>query len=153
MGELPPMVIRMKDFSVQARVVEFTVDGPEGKVFRGKPHLAAQTMIDFTLKAEKIDQENTTQEEGLQMTLDALRMVLMPDSFKEFQERMKEPPADASGPGADYVPIELPQMMEILQWVMGEYGMRPTTSPSESSDGQPDPESGTSSTASTSDEA
>lgn len=143
----------MKDFSVKPRVVQFTVDGPEGKVFRGKPHLAAQTMIDFTLKAEKINEETASQEEGLQMALGALEMVLMPDSYKEFQARMKEAPADASGPGADYVPIELPQMMEILQWVMGEYGMRPTTQPPESSDGPPSPESGTNSTAHTSDEA
>lgn len=149
MGLGPPMVIRMKDFSVKPRVVQFTVDGPEGQVFRGKPHLAAQTMIDFTLKAEKIDQENASQEEGLNMALEALGMVLMPDSFKMFKERMKEPAPDEAG-SEEYVPVELPQMMDILQWVMGEYGLRPTTSPSDSSDGPADPESGTNSTADTS---
>lgn len=152
MACLGHMVIGMKDFSVKPRVVQFTVDGPEGKVFRGKPHLAAQTMIDFTLKAEKIDEKTATQEEGLQMALDALGMVLMPDSFKLFQDRMHEPSPDEAGAEA-YVPIELPQMMDILQWVMGEYGLRPTTQPSDSSDGQPSPDDGTNSTALTSAEA
>jgi hypothetical protein len=152
MGSPGPKVIRMKDFSVKARVVEFTVDGPEGKVFRGKPHLAAQTMIDFTLKAEGIDEKSASQEEGLNMALEAIGMVLMPDSFKTFRDRMREPEPDAAG-SEPYVPIELPQMMDILQWVMGEYGMRPTTPPSESSDGLPGPDSGTNSTASTSVEA
>lgn len=149
MGSPGSMMRIMKDFSRQARVVEFTIDR---EVFRGKPHLAAQTMIDFTLKVEGADDENTSPEQGFQMMMESLQMVLMPESFKKFRERMKDPvTADSAGPGADYVPIELPQLTEILEWVMGEYGMRPTQSPSPSSDGPSDPESGTSLTGSTSD--
>lgn len=147
MGRLHPKVIGMKDFSRQARVVEFQVDG---QTYRGKPHLPAQTMIDFTLKAEAAGSDDTTPEQGFQMMMEALQMVLMPDSFKVFRERMKEPAEDASGPGAGYVPIELPQLTDILEWVMGEYGLRPTKSPSDSSDGQPSQGSGTNSTESTS---
>jgi hypothetical protein len=47
-------------------------------------------------------------------------------------------------------PIELPKVNEILEWLMGEYGMRPPTSAEGSSDGSSNPASGTNSTESVS---
>lgn len=137
----------MRDFTATPRVVEFMVGG---EVFRGKPHLAAQTMIDFTLKVESVDQEKATPEDGFRTMMEALAMIMMPESYKRFTEHMKEPPegADASG----FVVVELPQLTEILEWMMGEYGLRPTEQPSPSSDGPSGPESGTNSTATTSEE-
>jgi hypothetical protein len=147
------MVITMKDFTKQARVVEFTLDGD---VFRGKPHLPAQTMIDFTLKVGEMDEESASAKDGMDTMMECLQMVLMPDSFKRFRERMKDPAADV-GPDAaaspDFVPIELEQVTEILDWVMGEYGLRPTKPSEDSSPGLSSQESGTSSTDSTSDVA
>jgi len=140
----------MKDFTRQARVVEFTVDDD---TFRGKPHLPSQTMIDFTLKVEGMDDEKATPQQGFDTMMECLQMVLMPDSYKRFRERMKDPTAD-TGPDAaapDFVPIELDQVTEILDWVMGEYGLRPTKSSEDSSTGQSSPASGTNSTDSTSD--
>lgn len=143
----------MKDFSRKPRVVEFTVNGD---VFRGKPFLAAQTMIDFTVSLESVKASDSAAE--FEAMLDSLRLVLMPDSFQRFRERMRDP-SDASRNGApvpqDGVapPIEIDQVNEIIEWITGEYGMRPTQPSSESSGGSPSLESGTNSTASTLDGA
>lgn len=140
----------MKDFTRQAKVVEFRIDDD---VFRGKPHLPAQTMIDFTIKVESIS-DDASPEEGFNSMMESLRMVLMPDSYKRFRERMNDPtPGDAAPDAArepGYIPIELDQIPDILEYVMGEYGMRPTKPSGDSSTGSPDPESGTNSTGSTS---
>jgi hypothetical protein len=176
----------MKDFTRQAKVVEFKLDDD---IFRGKPHLPAQTMIDFTVAVESIDEKSATPEQGFRTMMDSLQMVLMPESFTRFKQRMQDPegatedaaqvitrvltrlrdlPDDASvtaesirnllqpvatkAPAeAGYVPIELDQLPVILEWIMGEYGMRPTQSSADSSDGQSSPASGTNSTDSTSD--
>lgn len=177
----------MKDFTKQARVVEFQLNGD---TYRGKPHLAAQTMIDFTLKVGEMDQETATAEQGFGTMMDSLQMVLMPESYSRFRAHMNDgavsedaaaealllrlrsqlselgdgkiaasqvlsfldtaPPAQPDTPD-NAVPIELDQVTEILEWVMGEYGLRPTKPSEDSSDGPSSPESGTNSTDSTSD--
>jgi hypothetical protein len=142
----------MKDFTRQARVVEFQLDDD---TFRGKPHLPAQTMIDFTLKVgEMEDEKSATPQQGFDTMMECLEMVLMPDSYKLFRSRMKDPEAEVSADAASapgFVPIELEQVTEILDWVMGEYGLRPTKPSEDSSAGPSSPESGTNSTDSTSD--
>jgi hypothetical protein len=127
----------MRDFTRQPRVIEFKIDDD---IFRCHPRLPAQTLIDFTLEVEKLGDEMTS-EQGIETLIGTLKMVLIPDSYKRFHDRMSD---------VDY-PIELPQANEIIQWVMGEYGMRPTESPEASSNGQPSPASGTNLTESTPD--
>jgi hypothetical protein len=129
----------MKDFTRQPRVIEFKIDDD---VFRCHPRLPAQTLIDFTLEVEKLGEEMTS-EQGIQTMIGTLKMVLIDSSYKRFHDRMSD---------VDY-PIELPQANEIIQWIMGEYGMRPTESPEASSNGQPAQASGTNSTEPTPDVA
>lgn len=160
-------------------------------VFRGKPFLAAQTMIDFTLKVDRLG-EDTSAEEGFKVMTESLELVLMPDSYARFIARMRDPsgpntepaevvllrlknsveamisqdaarkialtevlaalqPQEPSEADPDNPPIELPQVNEILEWIMGEYGMRPPTSAEGSSLGSSAPASGTNSTESASD--
>lgn len=123
----------MRDFTRQPRVIEFKIDDD---IFRCHPRLPAQTLIDFTLEVEKIGEEMTS-EQGIATLINTLKMVLVPDSYKIFHDRMSSTVA----------PIELEQANEIIQWVMGEYGMRPTESPGASSNGQPALAPGTNSTA------
>jgi len=131
------MVIHMKDFTRQPKVIEMKIDDD---IFRAKPRLPAQTMIDFTLKVESMgDDMDATM--GFQTMMDALEMVLIPEHFHRFKDRMK----------SETNPIDLPQVNEVVEYVMEEYGMRPTQSPSASSTGQPNPVDGISSTASTPD--
>lgn len=141
-----------KDFSRKPRVVRFTIDDD---TFMGKPHLPAQTMIDFSMKVESLSEDDTSSEAAFGTMMGSLKMVLMPDSYKRFRERMNDPSpeGDDAVRAPDYIPIELDQIPEILDYLMGEYGMRPTKSSGGSSTGSPDPESGTNLTASTSDVA
>lgn len=126
------MVSIMKDFTRQPRVIEFQIDHD---IFRCHPRLPAQTLIDFTLEVEKLGDEMTS-EQGIETMIGTLKMVLVPDSYKLFHDRMRD----------SLNPIELEQTNEIIQWIMGEYGMRPTQSPEPSSNGQPSLASGTNST-------
>jgi|SRR5882724_5961619 len=132
----------MKDFTAQPRVVEFKINDD---VFRGKPYLAAQTMIDFTLGVDKLGDDITAQQ-GFDIMSESLQLVLMPDSYKRFRDRMRDPgnPDEASPTGQP--PIELPQVNEIIEWIMEEYGMRPPTSSEDSSPGSSNPASGMNST-------
>lgn len=113
-------------------------------------------MVDFTLKVEAMG-DTSTGSDGFNAMMESLELVLMPESYRKLKDRMKDPLADLSPEDAvritdlPYTPIELPQLNEILEWLMTEYGMRPTQSSSDSSPGQPAPGSGTSSTADTSD--
>lgn len=122
----------IKDFSRPAKVIQFTIDED---TFTVVPRLPAQTLIDFTLRVEKMGDEPTS-EQGIEAMIDTLKMVLLPDSYKIFHDRMKDP----------LRPIELVQANQIIEWVMGEYGMRPTKSPEALSTVQPSPASGTNST-------
>jgi hypothetical protein len=122
----------MKDFTRQPRVIEFKIDDD---VFRCHPRLAAQTLIDFTLEVEKFG-ENISSKDGIDTMIGTLKMVLIPESYRIFHARMQ----DLRNP------IELDQVNEIIQWIMGKYGLRPTTPPEPSSNGQSSPGSGTSST-------
>lgn len=176
----------MKDFSRQPRVVEFKINED---VFRGKPYLAAQTMIDFTLGVDKLGDDISAQQ-GFDIMSESLQLVLMPDSYKRFRDRMRDPSAGTSesadavldrirgvvlqatqggsvtvpvgvlaealdpqdrvevDAGPNDQPIELPQVNEIIEWIMEEYGMRPPTSPADSSTGPSVPGSGMNSTVS-----
>lgn len=131
-------------------MVEFKIDQD---VFRGKPFLAAQTMIDFTLKVDSLG-EDVSAQQGFDTMADALQLVLMPESYERLRARMREP-QQTGDPFAETgqsfsPPIELPRVNEILEWLMGEYGMRPPTSAEGSSAGLSSQGSGTNSTESAS---
>lgn len=148
-GDRAATVIAMKDFSKQPRVVEFKIS-PD--IFRGKPFLAAQTMIDFTLKVDQLG-EDITAEQGFDTMKEALQLVMMPEHYVKFIARMRSPKAtDDQGNEVDLPvdpnnpPIELPQVNEILEYLMGEYGMRPPTSAEGSSTSPSSQGAGTNST-------
>lgn len=127
----------MRDFTRQPKVIEFKIDDD---VFRCHPRLPAQVMIDFAVQAEKMG-DNPTGEQGVQAMLDVLEATLLPDHFRQFTVRMKDPGN----------PIDLAQVSEIVPWIMEEYGLRPTEPSEPSSDGLSALEPGTSSTESTQD--
>lgn len=122
----------MRDFTRQARVIEFKIDDD---VFRCHPRLPAQVLMDFAVKADQMG-DNPTGEQGIQAMLDVLEVTLLPNDFKVFRARMSDP--DNA--------IELDQVSEIVPWIMEEYGLRPTTPSGSLPDGPSDPAPGTSST-------
>ena len=127
----------MRDFTRQPKVIEFKIDDD---VFRCHPRLPAQVMIDFAVQAEQMG-DSPTSEQGVQAMLDVLKATLIPDHYRRFSERM----SDVDNP------IELPQVSEIVPWIMEEYGLRPTEPSGQSSDGPSVPERGMSSMENTSD--
>lgn len=118
----------MKDFSRPRRLIQFTIDGDQ---FDCVPAIPAQTLMDMTTKFQDMDGENPS--ESIAAMMEVLKQFLLPASYRRFTERM----------GSQTDPIEFPQVNEVIMWLMGEYGMRPTKLSSESADGQPNQEPGT----------
>lgn len=127
----------MKDFSRERPAIEFKIDDD---VFTAVSAIPADTMIAFSTKFEGAG-ENPTSADGVAIMSEMLQTVLTSKSYDLFKTRMSDP----------LKPIDMNQLNEVMEWVLGELGMRPTESPSPSSTGQSSPESGTSSTANTQD--
>ena len=103
-------------------------------VFEAATALPGKTLARFAARFIKV--ENTPIDKQLDIFADALGMVLLPESNALFQKRLDD---------LEH-PIEVEQASDVIQWLLGEYGLRPTKPSSPSSTGPSSPESGTSST-------
>lgn len=123
-----------KDFTKEREPISFTI-APD--TFHAFPAIAANTAIEYAAKFQNI------MTLPLEQQFDAYREVmggmLEPDSADRFVSRMKDKAN----------PIDSDQLADVTMWLFEQYGLRPTTPSETSSDGQPDPEPGTSSTEST----
>lgn len=124
-----------KDFSRKREAKTFAIDGD---TFHAAVALPGEIFVEFTERLSAFEAANTWREQFDALGA-ALEVVLLPDSYERLRARAKD---------LEY-PVDLDQLAEIGMWLMDEYGLRPTQPPSDSSDGSPDPESGTSSTEST----
>jgi hypothetical protein len=125
----------MKDFSRVRKPVEFVIDGDQFDCMQAIP---AETLLEITTEFEKLDETEDSAQMMAAMK-SVLRKFLLPRSCEKFLGRMGDPEH----------PIELPQVNEVLMWLMEQYGLRPTKQSSESADGLPDLAPGTSSTGTT----
>jgi len=123
----------MRDFTINRRTIKFKIDDD---VFEAVKDIPAQIMLDFAVGAQQL--ETTASNQGVETILKLLEMSLLPESGQRFRRRMSDPDS----------PIGIQTVMEVIPWLMEQYGMRPTQSPEPSSTGSPDPGSGTRSTAS-----
>lgn len=128
-----------RDFSRKRKLIHFTVDDD---VFEAAPAIPADLLVEFAVRYEQATGVDSLQETADMLT-GVLELVLLPDSYTLLRARLKDRAR----------PVELDQLDEIIQYLMGEYGLRPTQVSPSSSDGPPTPESGTSSTESTPAEA
>lgn len=119
------------DFSKPRKRVAFKIDGD---VFDAPPAIPAMILMNYA-KRFNANAENTDMEEQLKIMTELLGTVLKPASFERFMARL----SDVENP------IELDQVQRAIEYLMGAYGMRPTTPPSSSQPGLPSPESGMSS--------
>jgi hypothetical protein len=124
-----------RDFSRKRKPLTFTIDDDTFEAARAMP---AETYAEFVATYTGVEDNAGTQDIYKAMST-ALQLVLLPDSFTRFSERLR----DRTNP------IDLEQMTDVILWLMGEYGMRPTQPSQPSSDGPASPESGTSSTENT----
>lgn len=121
-----------RDFSRPRKRLTFTVDG---EVFEAAPALPGLVYAQFVMLAGGGGEPRTFMQTH-EMLRQAVELVLLPDSFERFANRLKDKTN----------PIEHDQMDDIIMWLMEVYGMRPTRPSQLSSDGPSSPESGTSST-------
>lgn len=126
----------MKDFSKERKSIEFMIDGDRFDCVQAIP---AKTLMDLTADFSAMDDEDPTQ--AIKAMMVVLGQFLLPASFALFEQRM----------ASQEKPIEFPQVNDVIMWLLGEYGMRPTEQSSDSADGLPNPEPGTTSTGNTPD--
>lgn len=126
----------MRDFTHDRPRIQFKV-GED--IFECAPAIPARTLMNFAVKFDSITEKSSGSQQ-MDAMVSILEAALKPDSLKRFLERMED----------NEDPIDLLQVNDIVEWVMGEYGLRPTTSPEPSANGQQLPGDGTNSTASTS---
>ncbi|MGY5627463.1 hypothetical protein ACW7N6_38490 [Streptomyces sp. UC1A3] len=125
----------MRDFSKKRKDITFRVDDDVFEASRGVP---ADVLLDFATEFSDIA-TTATIDQQLKAFRSMLDVVLLPESLKRFNERMR----DRANP------IEIDQVEEIVTWLMEQYGLRPTEAPSSSPDGRSDQAPGITSTAST----
>jgi hypothetical protein len=121
----------VKDFSRARKQLKFRIDTDE---FEAAKALPGKTLARFAARFNDI--ENVALDKQLDAFTDALSMVLLPESDARFQKRLD----DLENP------IELDQASDVIQWLLEQYGLRPTEPSSDSSSGLPSLASGTSST-------
>jgi hypothetical protein len=124
----------MKDFTRKRSEIKFTIDD---EVFEAAQAIPADTLLDFAVNFQGLDEASG--EDQRQSMLTILETVLLPESYQRFRTRMSN----------QLRPIELSQANDVIEWIMGEYGMRPTLPSVPSADGSASPESGTPSTENT----
>ena len=120
-----------KDFTRQRKRINFRIDGD---LFEAARALPGRTLTEFANRYSELSGVPAGRQ--LDVILESLELVLLPDSYKLFSDRF----------GDVRNPIELDQASEVILWLLGEYGLRPTQPSSNSAAGPERPESGTNST-------
>lgn len=126
------------DFTVVKPRVQFKLDND---VFIGVREIPAVKAMEFSSHSEQLKREDAPMEERIAGFMDILRLLLEPDSAELFISRLTD----------SINPIGVQTMLKVVPWLFEQYAQVPTTPDSDSSTGSGNPESGISSTASTSD--
>lgn len=117
---LTPADPEIKDFSTPTREVKFKIDED---IFNAVPDIAGGLLIDFAVHAASLSEAEL--ESQPQIFTAMFDLVLFDDSAKLFTERMRDKNR----------PITISQAMDVVNWLMEQYGMRPTQPSESSSDG------------------
>lgn len=121
-----------KSFSRNRPKIQFEVDGD---IFTAASGLPAGTLAEFGVRYADAASDKGIKEQ-FETLSQVLSLVLLPDSYALFSERLSDRTR----------PIDLDQLNDVIVWLLEQYGLRPTVPSSDSSSGSPLPEPGTSST-------
>lgn len=121
----------VKDFTKKRSRIPFQIDNDR---FEAAAAIPAGTLVQFVVKFS--DLQNMTVDKKVSVLSEVLEMVLTKESYSRLQERLTDPDE----------PVDLDQLNEIIVWLLGEYGLRPTQQSSPSQVGLPIPEHGMNST-------
>lgn len=124
---------RFKDFSKKREPVEFKIDDD---LFVAPPVLPIPTMQELAETAESIKTEKNNAALFAKIT-SIFDAVLTDTSARRFRERIS----------SKEEPVDIEQLVDIMLWLLEEYGLRPTQPSSDSSSGALSVTSGTLSTA------
>lgn len=134
------------DFTQRSEIHDFTVEKPrvqfklDGDVFTGVREIPAVKAMEFSGHADELKRDDAPMEQRIAGFMDILRLLLEPASAELFISRLNDP----------VNPIGVQTMLKVVPWLFEQYSQRPTQPDSDSSTGSGNPESGTSSTVSTS---
>jgi hypothetical protein len=112
--------------------VKFRIDDD---IFHGKVNIPGKHLIRFAIEFGNVTLD--AMKENPEAIDQLFSLVLQKDSATLFSKRFDD----------EDNPISMPQAMRVLPWLMEKYGMRPTEPSSNLSDGQPNLDDGTNSTA------
>lgn len=129
---LTPTDRGIKDFTEHVDV-RFTIDDD---VFIGVPNVPALDLLKFASAFDGLTEQDMLERPEAYEAM--LELVLETASAMRFYARMSDKTK----------PISMAQLMNVMSWLMEEYGMRPTLPSSDSSSGSVNPGDGKSSTAS-----
>lgn len=118
--------VRFKDFTKKRKQINFLLDSPE-------PYLCYPALALPSLQEIALISGNMTAETATESFAEFFKVVLQPESA----ERMNAKLYDRMNP------LDSEQANEIMEWLMEEYGLRPTSPSSDSSDGSPTGDGGT----------
>lgn len=135
--DFTPRAESVHDFTVAKPRVQFKLDGD---IFTGVRDIPAVKAMEFSGHSEQLKREDAPMEERIAGFMDILRLLLEPESAELFIARLNDP----------LNPIGVQTMLKVVPWLFEQYSQVPTTPDSDSSAGSGNPESGTSSTVSTS---
>lgn len=113
------------DFSKPHSQVRFTVDGD---TFQATPDIAAEVLVHFAGGFMDLSDRKDPRDQFAAL-IGVLELVLLPDSYTRMVARTRDREH----------PVTLDQLSEIVMWLMGKYGLRPTQQPSNSPDGRANP--------------
>lgn len=125
------MTTPTRDFTRKRERLTFRIDDD---VFEAAPAIPGDTLTEFATRYTDITDKPVADQLGVMK--DALSLVLLPESHARFTKRLKDPEH----------PIELEQVVDVVQWLMEHYGRRPTKPSSTSATGPHSPAPGTNST-------
>jgi hypothetical protein len=124
----------VRDFTRARKRVLFKIDDD---VFEAAPAMPAATAFEFLAAVQDIGKtDGAAAGEKVRLIVDTFKKILKQESAERFERRM----ADVDQP------VEIPQVTEVMLWLLERYGLRPTRPSSESSPGSDTPAPGTSST-------
>lgn len=116
-----------KDFTKKRTRITFRIDDDR---FEAASAIPAGTLVQFVVKFATLSDMSV--DKKVSVLSEVLEMVLIPESFQRLTERLTD----------QENPIDFDQLNDIIVWLLGEYGLRPTQPSSPSQVGLPNPEHG-----------
>lgn len=110
----------VKRFTTRREPVLFEIDDDTFMCVREIP---AGRLIDL-MKLQQELSGTTDRARQLDVIVQLMQEMMIPDAFAKFEARLRDPDN----------PIGLRLLVDVMKWLLGEYGLRPTQSPDSSTD-------------------